>query len=83
MITTEETTERHRETRVYPVGRLVKAGMDLETLEDLIRELDLYGPIDASVDSAGSNLVVTQSQSGHRRTVDLLEQLHRTDEVKP
>jgi hypothetical protein len=78
-ITTEEVELSKQELRVYPAGPLVKAGMELETLKRLVEKLDE----EASVEVVGENLVITQAQSQHRRTVDLLEQLHRTDEVKP
>jgi uncharacterized protein (DUF1697 family) len=68
-----------QELRVYPAGPLVKSGMELETLKRLVEKLDE----EASVEVVGDNLVITQAQSQHRRTVDLLEQLHQTDEVKP
>lgn len=73
-ITTVEAAEKKIETRVYPVQDLVQAGFELDGLKEIVEQDAAEG---ATVTTLPGFLVITQGKPGHRRTAEVLEQLHR------
>ena len=80
-ITTVEVEDSHKETRVYPTKDLAAAGIEIEALVGIIEKQADDEKV--SVEALADMLVITQSQRQHRKTVDLLEQLRRSDTVEP
>ena len=80
-ITTVEVEDSHKETRVYPTKDLAAAGIEIEALVGIIEKQADDEKV--SVEALADMLAITQSQRQHRKTVDLLEQLRRSDTVEP
>jgi RNA polymerase sigma factor (sigma-70 family) len=72
-ITTQTVADAKQEIRVYPVGTLVDAGLlETETMSELLLQQET-----GKVVTGAGVVTITQSQAAHRRTRELLEQMHR------
>lgn len=68
-------------TRVYQLKYLVEAGFEEEALKRVIESFHKDDGV--IVETLPGLLIITQSQSQHRKTADLLNQIYRSDTVKP
>ncbi len=80
-ITTIVEERARKETRVYQLKYLVEAGFEEEALKRVIESQQKDDGV--IVEALRGLLIITQSQSQHRKTAELLQQLYRSDAVKP